>query len=227
VPPSTTIATMSPTLCFRGKEPFDFIWASSVKVDQLGSTIELPPHEVVYAQGAEADEVFLVRQGLVKLLRAQESGAETIVGLRASGWYLALEAIVLGAKYPVTAQTVTRCLLQRMSAPEFLRMLRAVPELSWEVHRMHSQEVLNQVTQLADLSTLPARDRLLGFLQMVAERVGRIQPDGTVELTLPLRHWEVAQLLSIRAPYLSDVFRDLEELRLIRRVGPSILLHAR
>ena len=170
-------------------------------------------------QGDPPQDVFLLRSGLVKLIRTQESGHEVIVGLRSTGWLLGAAAAIDENPQPATASTVTLCHVVRISVCAFRTMLRDDPAFSWGVHRMHTQEVSAQLGQLGDLGALCARDRLVHLFDDLAVSLGT---DACVEglIEVPLRQWEIAQLIAVTPPYLCDLLADLERAGIVcRRQG--------
>jgi CRP-like cAMP-binding protein len=170
-------------------------------------------------QGEDAQEVFHVEKGLVKLLRLLPSGEERIVGLRSAGWFVAAAAAILEEPLVATAVTVTDARIARLSAACFRRLLHGNSELSWRIHRMHSLEVYTGLIQIANLSAMEARERLERLLQGLAQCEER--RNGETRFVVPLRQWEMAQLLGITPPYLCQLLKELQEEGVLRREGQS------
>lgn len=185
-----------------------------------------PPEVELFRQGNPAEEVFYIERGLVKLLRSQASGEERIVGLRSSGWFLGAAAVVIGMPLTVTAITVRPCRVARLEAAEFCRQLRENSAISWRLHEMHSREVYNQTIQVADLMSDSARQRLKEFLWRLAPAAEALAAENPVRVDVPLKQWEIAQLIGVTPPYLCQLMSELEsdgELR--RENGGLVLLH--
>jgi hypothetical protein len=116
-------------------------------------------------------EVFYLESGLCKLVRVQADGAETIVGIRGPGWFLAAAAALLEQPYAVTAKTLTRCRIARLGAAQFRSQVRSNADRAWLIHRMHCEEIYLQLTQVAELSSESARQRLIHLLQRIVSDV--------------------------------------------------------
>jgi len=168
-------------------------------------------------QGAASDVVYFIAQGLVKLNHLHAAGQASIVGLRSAGWIVGAAAVIQARPYAATATTVTKCLLHRIAADRFRGLVRRRAKLSWYVHEMHSQEVYGQLAQVAGLGALSARQRLERLLADLVPALTRSCPRKGLRLELPLRMWEVAQLISVTPPYLSQLLAELECDGLIRR----------
>jgi CRP-like cAMP-binding protein len=90
----------------------------------------------------------LIDEGVVKLVHFEEDGRELTVGVRLTGWILGSASVILGKASPVAAFTITACCLQRLDASTFLEMLSSNSTLSLWLHKMHSQEVFDQLVSL-------------------------------------------------------------------------------
>jgi CRP-like cAMP-binding protein len=189
----------------------------------FSEALAYPAEVVLCSQGESLPEVFHIEDGLVKLLRTHPNGSERIVGLRPAGRYVGATAVILDEPASATAVTVTACRVSRVSAPCFRQRLYGDPELSWRLHRMHSQDIDDGLARAGELSCVAARDRLLSFLRGLPAAPGA--RDGeTHRVVLPLRHWEIAQLLGMTAPYLSHLLRRLEGDGTLCRRGALFLL---
>jgi len=191
---------------------------------EFPSAQSYPPRVTMFRQGEPPDGVFLLEQGLVKLIRVEPDGREIILGLRAAGWMVGAAAAIIDCPHVVTAVTVCTSQLSRISATTFRELLKTMSSLSWHLHEMLSREVEEGLTHVAELNALPARDRLEAFFERLA---GALQPDhdrDEVRLEIPLRQWEIAQLIGVTAPYLCELTRELESLGLVRRERESIVL---
>jgi CRP-like cAMP-binding protein len=193
------------------------------KIPLKGPVHRLPVGAQLFQQGGSSDDVYFLRQGLVKLLRIQPNGDEAIVGLRATGWLLGAAAALQEHVYAATAVALIPCDVMRMGSGRFRKLVQKNAAFSWGMHRMHSSEVCAQICQLADLGALPARQRLEQLLGDLAPVLGSARPRSPVEI--PLHKWEIAQLIAITPPYLSQLLGDLErEGWLSRRNGKITVL---
>jgi CRP/FNR family transcriptional regulator len=189
----------------------------------FSNPLQYPAGVTLCHQGESMREVFHVEDGLVKLLRLHACGRERIVGLRPVGWLVGATAAILDEPATVTAVTVTQSRVSRMSAHCFRERLRDDVDLSWRIHRMHAWEIDVGLAHAADLSAISARERLVSFLRGLPPA-----PDdgasGAHRVMLPLRQWELAQLLGMSAPYLCHLLRDLQRKGTLRRRGALFVL---
>ncbi len=211
---STIEASRSPRLGTLSASDESVAGAWAFLVGQ-SAPLTYPPGVEVVAQGELAESVYLISKGLVKLTHLDHCGRITIVGLRSPGWILGAAEAMPGRQFAFGGVTLARCVLHRVPAARFQELVRRRASLSWYIHLLHAREIREQLLQIAGLGSLSARERLELFL-------ARLLPNGTasggaIRLEMSLRLWEVAQLVAITPPYLSDLLRELEDEGIIRR----------
>jgi len=185
-----------------------------------------PPGALLVQQGGAPREIFIIDQGLVKLCRVQPGGKESIVGIRSAGEVIAAASAILGCPHPVDAITVTACRLSRMDHRDFVRRLQADRAFSWHLHEMHSRDVCGDFDHLAELGCEAAGARLRRLLLKLASAFGSATACGGVAVTLPLRQWEIAQLIAVTPQYLCQLLGEFECSGVLSRQGSTMVLHA-
>ena len=200
----------------------------------VGDSHSYPAGVELFRQGDRADNVYLIHRGAIKLTRSERNGHEILLDLRFSGSLIASAAVISEKTHPFAAVTVTRCGLTRWNSQQFLSLIATDSSLSARVSVMLSDEVHDHIARISQLTCLPARQRLEQFLWQLCERLGpdHLHSEGTAKLQLPLKHYEIAEMLSITPTYLCRLLNDLEMESLItRRKGwivvskPSELSH--
>ena len=173
------------------------------------------------SQGYSASSVVLVLSGLVKLSHVYADGRSAIVGLRVGPCLLGSWPVLLEMAQPLTAVAISACDISRITAQRFGALLKAGGPLSWRVHLEHAHELLRESTQTAELACLDARERLESFLGLLRLEYAH-GCDAPIEL--PLRDWEIAQLLAITPQYMSRLMGELESQGRLQRRGSRWLL---
>lgn len=183
----------------------------------LAQTIFSAEGTLLIRQGSPADVVFLIDRGFVKLVHSDVEGRESLIGVRGAGWPLGAASAILQADFPITAITLTACEVGRIPSAVLLRCLKSQPEISFFIHQAHSREIYDQVCRAAGLATGSACNRLLRLLVEIvaAEELDPARP--RVRVHLPLKGWEMAQLIAVTPQYLSGMWRELEKEGLIAR----------
>lgn len=180
-----------------------------------GSVQIFPPGTTVFAQADVLNETYLILDGIIKLVREESSGRELIVGLRFSGWFLGSVCVLSGQICPVSAVTVTRCRVRRLDAAGFKARLRSDAAFSWGLHEQHCGAASDLMVRLAQLGCTSVHDRLLYLLRRLAAGRGVNAERGAVRITVPLKQWELAQLVGATPEYMNRLLQGLQQERLI------------
>jgi CRP-like cAMP-binding protein len=176
----------------------------------LGAVRTYGPGSELLQQGTPADEVYLIHDGTVKLVWTEPKGKQTIVGLRWRGYLLGVPSIIMAEASPMSAVTLVRSVIQRVSARELIERLQTDADFAWKMHQIHSRELCEQLNSLGELACCTARSRLANtFRRWMA--FGQVKPDGKTHLRLPLKQREVAELIGITPEHLSRLLRSLSE----------------
>jgi CRP-like cAMP-binding protein len=189
-----------------------------------------PPQEyaagaVLFQQGFMVRDIFLIDQGVVKLIRLAESGQEMIVGLRAPGCILGTASAIVQKPHSVTATTLSECCLRKIPLDVFLDLARNNQQFCWHLHQVHSREVYDQADQLVGIKYLSARQRLEQLLQQLILAMGVDELQKPIMVPLPLKHWEIAQMIGITPEHLSRVLKQLQQEGVMRRDNGCMMIY--
>jgi CRP-like cAMP-binding protein len=176
-----------------------------------------PPGVEILRQGAVPEDVWILDEGVVKLVHIAEDGHEAVVGLRRVGWILGASAAIIARPNAVAAITLTACDVQRLDARTFLEMLVTDPQLSMWLHRIHSREVFDELTSLTQVSMLPAKRRLQQVLGDLIEGLRTAGSNHRDRIALPLSYRELAGLVAVTPEHLSRLFNQLQADGIVRR----------
>jgi CRP-like cAMP-binding protein len=190
---------------------------------EIGSTCDYPAGVPLFQQGRLAQDAYLVVSGFVKLVCLDECGKEVIVGLRGAGWLLAATSVILRNLHATTGNTITPCLLQRIPAGQLVTLLSTDLKFSCYVHKLHAREVHFYTEKLAALTSRSATRRLKRLLWHVAcGASGTHTVSGPMQI--PLKQWEIAQVLAITPEHINRLLKVLEEEGVIRRRKSVLVL---
>jgi CRP/FNR family transcriptional regulator len=185
------------------------------KLRAVSVSADHDPGESLFWQGDPALRVYFLESGRVKITR-NENGRELIVGLRLPGSFLGAPAALLGGVHPFSAQTLSTCLLRQLGAEALQRIAGADHAFCLHLLRSQLREMSEDLDNASGVGCLTVRQRLQGFLWRFACS-GVNGRSGPLRLELPLRNWELAQLLAITPEHLSRVLKELEADGLVER----------
>lgn len=187
------------------------------RVADLAPGQEYPPGVELFKQEALPQDVYLVESGLIKLVYVEQNGRAVIIGLRSPGWLVGGASVILGEPYAFSVTTLTTCRLRRVTAAAFLNLLKTDQEFASYFHRAQSYELHDQLTHLVRFGCLSARDKLE---QLFSQLTSSLAPHGAereVRLRLPLKYWELAELIGVTPEHLSRVLKEMQQDGLVFR----------
>ena len=104
-----------------------------------------------------------------------------------------------------------------MSAAEFRNLLKNDAHVSLYLHELHAREVRSRLRDLMEISSRSTEYRLRRLLSEVVSGLQAFRPTGDKNIRIPLKRWEISQLLAITPEYTSRLLQRLELDGLIRR----------
>ncbi len=171
----------------------------------------------LFTQGMPATATFYIESGLVKLSASAQLGREFIVELRNAGRMIGLASALTGQPYPMTATLLTNCNVRRVDAGTLLRLTNSDNEICRRLLLLQSYEVLRNHDGFTQLACASAEERLKRLLWEILLELGLASSDKPARLNLPLRNWEIAQLLVVSPAYLSRMLKRMEKQELLVR----------
>ena len=168
----------------------------------------------VVMEGEEAQAVFTVMSGMLKLYKTLPDGRQQITGFATAGDVIGL---AVGTGYAYTAETVTASTVCRIPQTALRRLMERYPAVQGRLLAMTSVELSAAQDQILLLGCKTAVERVSSFLLALARR-SRPLADGTPSVFLPMPKVDIGAYLGLRPETLSRVLRKLEEAGAITRL---------
>ncbi len=86
--------------------------------------------EILFAQGDDADAIFYIREGKVKVTVISEHGKEAVVAILGADEFVGEGCLIGQPKRLATASAMTDCVTMRVEKTEIVRVLRDEPTFS-------------------------------------------------------------------------------------------------
>ncbi len=145
----------------------------------------------IFCQGDPAHQLWLLREGRVKIVHQAADGREVILEMVAPGEVFG-GGVLFMPQHPATARAMTEVETVSFSVDVYSRLLAAHPELAQRLIRMLGSR-LHSMMDLNILSGERVERRLAHILLKLAERLGRVEPDGVL-ITIPLARQDLADM---------------------------------
>lgn len=175
-------------------------------------------------QGDPVEGVFVVREGMVRLLHLTPPGKIITVHLAGPGEILGLSQMVAGTSYPWDAQGAEKCTLEFIPRADFLAFLHHHPEVTLDLLTQVSQDFVKLQGDLcATMSGSPLRQRLLDKLRQLCEEWG-VETERGLRLDLHVTVQDLADHVGCSRQWVSKSLGELERDGLVQREGRTLLL---
>jgi CRP/FNR family transcriptional regulator, anaerobic regulatory protein len=128
--------------------------------------------ESLYQAGDPFDNLYAVRSGSLKTVMAHRDGREQVMGLRLAGDPLGLDGISTNAhtSSAVALEDSSVCIVPYAALKHLCRETGAMQD---RLHRLMSEQLIRESSQLMVLGSLSADERVAAFLLDVSERNGQ------------------------------------------------------
>jgi CRP-like cAMP-binding protein len=157
------------------------------RVASQASTVRLERNDLVFNEGDEAEELFVVRSGRVGIGRRSPDGRESLVALMEPGDLFGEMPLFDEAPRSASARAMERSELLRIPFEVLRRELEAHPELLWGVVELLAGRLRATDDALADAMLLDVTGR-------TAKRLLELAADAD-EFALPITQEELAGLV--------------------------------
>lgn len=181
------------------------------------STLVYPRGIKLLQQGAPVNDVYFFDSGSAKSVYLDHSGGEIILALSLAGSMVGAASVIAQQPSPVTVATLSRCRLCRIPAEEFLRLVKNDPQFAWYLQKEQSREINRQVLRNVELGCHTARQRLERLLWEMTSVPDTVKSREGLEVHLPMKYWEIAELVSVTREHLSRLLKQMQQEGLILR----------
>ena len=168
--------------------------------------LELDRGATIFLQVEQANAIYIVAEGWVKIFRIAANGAEAVVHVVTKSQSFGEAASLRNDNYPVTAEAVTDTALIRIDAEVLRRLICECPEFAMSILAATFQHLHELVAQVEQLKAQTGAQRVAEFLLDLAPC-----ESGTCTVTLPYDKVLIAGRLGLKPESLSRAFHKLRD----------------
>jgi CRP/FNR family transcriptional regulator, anaerobic regulatory protein len=128
--------------------------------------------EALYRAGDQFDNLYAVRSGSLKTVMAHRDGREQVTGLRLAGDPLGLDGISTDT-HSCTAVALEDSSVCIVPYAALKHMCRETSTMQDRLHRLMSEQLIRESSQMMVLGSLSADERVAAFLLDVSDRNGQ------------------------------------------------------
>jgi CRP-like cAMP-binding protein len=170
---------------------------------------EFAKDELIFRQGDESREVYLVLKGRVRIYKISPGGGETSIDIFSTHDLIGELAALDYQPRSATGVAVGPVSLLSMSQENFLRHLEAMPELTLALARLLSQKLRWTASFAESVAQFDAAGRLLHFILLYNTRYGaEIETGQRYELDLAMSQSDLASMVGARREWVNRILAD-------------------
>lgn len=171
---------------------------------ELATEKRYPKGAIIISEGDDAQSVYIVASGKVKIYLVSETGRELVLEQCGPGEYFGEIALLDDAPRSASVTVLEPCELLAVSRQAFQSLVASRPELA--------EGVIEQLAQRVRVLTNRVRSFALGdaYGRLVATLMSLAKPqDGVWVIEEQITHYELANMVGASREMVSRVFRDL------------------
>ena len=185
-------------------------------LDSIARRTRLAPKQMVFYEGDEANYLYNVTEGAIKIYKLMADGRRQITGFLFGGDFLGL---AISDSYTYSAEAVTEVGLCRFTRKGLEGLLEKYPKLERRLLRTASNELAAAQDQMLLLGRKAAQERVATFLLQLADRASRREDgDGSV-VHLPMSRSDIGDYLGLTIETVSRSITRLKKLGAIELPG--------
>lgn len=178
---------------------------AATRVATIGTLQKVVPGQTVFSEGDQAESVYEVVRGMLRLYKLLPDGRRQITGFLSAGHLLGL---VHDELYLYTAEAITEVTLCRYPRTRFDRLVDEVPGFARRLLAVTSDELRAAQDQMLLLGRKTATEKIASFLLMMAER--HSDNESMDEVQIPMGRNDVADYLGLTTETVSRALAKLK-----------------
>jgi CRP/FNR family transcriptional regulator len=183
-----------------------------------GMTVQHQPGDTLFFEGDEADFVYNLTAGALRLSKLLPDGRRQIAGFVFPGDFL---GITMEEEHAFTAEAIAAATLCRFPRARFEEFVESHPHLEKRLYALAAHELAAARRQIVLLGRKTAAERVASFLLMLDRRDDPGAGEaGDDEVVLPMARGDIADYLGLRIETVSRELSALKAARLIQLTGP-------
>lgn len=186
------------------------------RIAAISSLQTVTADKAVFSEGDDAENVYEVVRGVLKLYKLLSDGRRQIMGFLSAGDLMGLS--FTGA-YSYTAEAVTDVTLCRYSRARFERLVDEVPGFARRLLSVRSDELRAAQDQMLLLGRKTAVEKISSFLLTLAERAADTREANIVHV--PMSRNDIADYLGLTIETVCRTLTKLKSLGVIKSMSSS------
>jgi CRP-like cAMP-binding protein len=182
--------------------------SSMEMMDQKSKMKKSSKREVIYFPEERSDNIYMLKEGKVKISRVSEDGKKMTLQLIGPGEIFGESAILGQEKRENIAEVVEDAVICSINRTMFQEMLANNPKINLSINKFIGLRIRKIQAHVEDLVFKDAYERVVAFLKRYAKTFGKEMIDGWMVRPF-LTHQEIADLTATSRQTVNSILNDL------------------
>jgi CRP/FNR family cyclic AMP-dependent transcriptional regulator len=181
--------------------------------------------DIIFRQGDNGRELFIVKKGKVRIFKISPSGNETSIQIFSTYDIIGEFATIDSQPRSATARAIECCALLAVTQDKFLQHMREIPDLAMGMNKLLVSKVRWTAAYAETIAQYDAAGRLLHILLLYNEQFGEeIEAGKRYVLDLSLNQTGLASLVGARREWINRILQSWRERGLIEYEAGKIII---
>lgn len=190
------------------------------ELEKLAHKAMFESKETLFSQELQADSVYNVTEGVVRLYKLLPDGRRQIVGFALPGDFLGL---AMDDHYGFSADAIGHVTACRFSRADFSKLIDEKPHLLRRLHEFSTHELRLAQDQMVLLGRRTAEEKVASFLNSLRQRWARLH-GSSVTVPLPMSRQDIADFLGLTIETVSRTLSQFVRNKIILVVPGGVRL---
>jgi len=182
--------------------------SSMEMMDQKSKMKKSSKREVIYFPEERSDNIYMLKEGKVKISRVSEDGKKMTLQLIGPGEIFGESSILGQEKRENIAEVVEDAVICSINRTMFQEMLANNPKMNLSINKFIGLRIRKIQAHVEDLVFKDAQERVIAFLKRYAKTFGKQMIDGWMVRPF-LTHQEIADLTATSRQTVNSILNDL------------------
>jgi CRP-like cAMP-binding protein len=191
-------------------------------LETLGRHRRFGTGQVLFTEGDDGRDVYILIEGIVKLVTTSASGQQVILDLEAAGSVLGELSAIDGQPRSATVEAITPIDVLVLRIEDFRSFLESQPRAASELLGIVAARLRASSQRQLEFGSSDALTRLCRCLLVMIERFGDREEQPSV--SLPVAQHDLAKLTGLSREAVVKGLRRLRELGWVETSGRSVVI---
>ncbi len=182
--------------------------SSMEMMDQKSKMKKSSKHEIIYFPEERSDNIYMLKEGKVKISRVSEDGKKMTLQLIGPGEIFGESSILGQEKRENIAEVVEDAVICSINRTMFQDMLANNPKMNLSINKFIGLRIRKIQAHVEDLVFKDAHERVVAFLKRYAKTFGKEMIDGWMVRPF-LTHQEIADLTATSRQTVNSILNEL------------------